>query len=155
MGLDMYLERMDQVGYTLEEMIGFREKLAGDRNADVPQEVLDTKKFGFYFNNPDSRIYESLGLWRDIYHIHGWFVQHVQNGVDDGKAYLVSKEQLEALLKDVTKVLALRESVSKQVFGVEDPGKFFYQDLEHTKENLEGALETTDFSQQFLYYEGS
>lgn len=38
------------------------------------------------------------GYWRKANHIHSWFVENVQDGVDDCGKYWVSREKLEGLL---------------------------------------------------------
>lgn len=48
---------------------------------------------------------EEIGNWRKVNWIHGWFVEHVQNGIDDYKPHEVTKEQLEELLDTCLKVL--------------------------------------------------
>lgn len=42
--------------------------------------------------------YEEVGYWRKANAIHSWFVDNVQNGIDNCDEYEVTKEQLEALL---------------------------------------------------------
>ena len=39
-----------------------------------------------------------LAIWRKANQIHCWFVNNVQNGVDDGQCYEVSIEQIKKLL---------------------------------------------------------
>lgn len=50
-------------------------------------------------------IYEEVGYWRKANHIHKWFVDHVQDGNDDGLYHYVDPEQLEELLKIVQTLL--------------------------------------------------
>ena len=49
-------------------------------------------------------IEESMASWRKANAIHNWFVENVQEGVDDCDVYEVSKEQLESLL-DICKLI--------------------------------------------------
>lgn len=58
------------------------------------------KKYGY------KTIFESLTSWRKANHIHNWFVENVQDGVDDCGRYEVTKEQLEELLYICHKVIA-------------------------------------------------
>ena len=46
-----------------------------------------------------------LGYWRKANHIHKWFVDNVQNGIDECQESVVSKEQLINLLEICQKVL--------------------------------------------------
>ena len=58
------------------------------------------KKYGFY------RIMENVGYWRKANQIHQWFVDHVQDGVDDcDYHHEVTKEILEELRDTCIKVL--------------------------------------------------
>lgn len=52
----------------------------------------DEKKYGW------KTIVETVADWRKANHIHKWFVDNVQDGVDDCGTYEVTKEQLEELL---------------------------------------------------------
>jgi len=48
----------------------------------------------------------SLAYWRKANAIHHWFVENIQNGIDDCKPFPVSKEKLEELLHICEKVVA-------------------------------------------------
>lgn len=50
-------------------------------------------------------ITETIADWRKANAIHKWFVDNVQDGIDDCKAYYVSHEQLQELLDIVNAVL--------------------------------------------------
>lgn len=50
--------------------------------------------------------HNDLGYWRKANHIHKWFVDNVQNGVDECHPYQVSRKNLEDLLNICSKVLA-------------------------------------------------
>lgn len=52
----------------------------------------------------DSR--EEIGYWRKANAIHGWFVRNCAEGVDECQPIAVSREQLEALRRDVQDALA-------------------------------------------------
>ena len=56
------------------------------------------KKYGW------KRITSEIGYWRKANHIHRWFVENVQNGVDDCGVYEVTKNMLERLLAECKKV---------------------------------------------------
>lgn len=60
-------------------------------------------------------IFQPIGYWRKANQIHGWFVKHVQNDVDDCGSYLVTKEQLEKLLDACEKVNACSVLVNEKV----------------------------------------
>lgn len=53
-----------------------------------------------------SAVEEELMTWCKAYHIHGWFVDNVQGGIDDCGQYPVDDNQLQDLRKRCEKVLA-------------------------------------------------
>lgn len=86
MGLDMYLERQT---YIFEYPEGNRPEIT---------------HHGVTFKNVN-RITEAVGYWRKANAIHKWFVDHVQDGVDECQDSYVSREQLIELLATVDTVL--------------------------------------------------
>ena len=46
-------------------------------------------------------IVEEAVYWRKANQIHKWFVDNIQNGVDDGGEYYVSKEDIQKLLETI------------------------------------------------------
>jgi hypothetical protein len=58
---------------------------------------------------------EETGYGRKANAIHRWFVENVQNGVDDCNVYEVSRRQLEQLLDVVERVLAASELIDGSV----------------------------------------
>lgn len=50
------------------------------------------------YDTEESENIEEVGYWRKANHIHKWFVDNVQNGIDECEEYVVSKEKLEQLL---------------------------------------------------------
>jgi len=86
MGLDMYLTRRVYVGANFEH-----NQKEGDKV------VING------VNYPVNQITElcfKAAYWRKANHIHNWFVENVQDGVDDCKEHYVRIDQLEALLQD-------------------------------------------------------
>jgi hypothetical protein len=84
--------------------------------------------------------------WRKANQIHKWFVDNVQNGVDDCGYYPVSSDQLQQLLIIVNSLLEEKNAKmassklppqSGFFFGNEDINDWYWEDLESTKEGLE------------------
>ena len=83
-------------------------KWSGYEESDLPDEEARTfyKKFykmRYYAWDTERKyghkaIVKQIGYWRKANAIHNWFVQNVQNGVDDCGTYIVTKENLEELL---------------------------------------------------------
>jgi hypothetical protein len=98
MGLDMYLSKKFYVWRDKREKLeisGIKE-LEGQ---EVKELVMDA------------------GYWRKANAIHGWFVEHVQDGEDDCKEYMVSKEDMQLLLDTVNKVLDASVLVKGKVYN--------------------------------------
>ena len=94
MGLDMYLERCDRRAY------GFKSIDVYEVKVNNPNLYNDLKPYlherGIY--HKWESLFEEVGYWRKANAIHRWFVENVQNDIDDCDRYEVDKEQLEALL---------------------------------------------------------
>ena len=58
---------------------------------------------------------EDVAYWRKANHIHQWFVENVQGGVDDCKEYYASRKQLKKLLDTVNAVLQASRLVPGKV----------------------------------------
>lgn len=101
MGLDMYLDRCDRRAY------GFRNMDIDEVKKNNPSLYNDLKPYihqrGSEHYHWES-LFENVGYWRKANAIHKWFVDNVQNGVDNCEYYEVSKEQLEELLETCVKV---------------------------------------------------
>ena len=101
MGLDMYLNRCDRRAY------GFKNLDIDEVKENKPALYEDLKQYlhkrGNEYYSWES-IFEDVGYWRKANAIHKWFVDNVQNEVDDCDYYEVSKEQLEELFEICIKV---------------------------------------------------
>ena len=96
MGLDMYLFRVH-------------------KNRDKTfRQTIKSKNVSF----------ENIGYWRKANAIHYWFVENIQNGVDNCEYYKVSQENLEDLLVICNKVL---DSI-KLVNGFVNVGREYTKD---------------------------
>lgn len=94
MGLDQYLTRKHYIGanFAHNKVTG---KIAIKSNGKPIN--IDLAKVAY--------IDERAGYWRKANQIHAWFVENVQNGVDDCKSYYVSRKDLQQLLDTVTDIL--------------------------------------------------
>lgn len=126
MGLDMYLKKgkrikdmsMDdlrELAYHISENYSKREDLenvnleevTGIKNANQAN-ILEV---GTYFKWID--IFEEVAYWRKANSIHNWFVQNVQEDVDDCDMYEVTKDKLEELLNLVKGVVDIFPNETK------------------------------------------
>lgn len=97
----MYLTRKKYVGaeWSHRNVTGEAHILIGDKELPIKFERL-------------SYIEESVCYWRKANQIHKWFVDNVQNGVDDWRSYDVELEDLKKLLslcKEVKEKAILKE----------------------------------------------
>ena len=89
MGLDMYLTAKRYIYDFDDEGTALRDALK-----DLSVNGMEVKELSY-----------RAGYWRKANHIHKWFVDNVQDGVDNCAEYLVSVEDLEKLLALVNEVL--------------------------------------------------
>ena len=152
MGLDMYLNRKTYV------------KQWSHQTPEEKFEVTITKG-GKPYDGIDlanvTHIEEEVGYWRKANQIHRWFVENVQNGVDDCGEYSVGKSQLEKLLNECREVLNdhskaedLLPSAAGFFFGNTDYDEYYYDDLERTIVMLDKILGETNPNQD-IYYSSS
>jgi len=107
------------------------------------------------------KIVERVGYWRKANAIHRWFVENVQDGVDNCEKYYVEREQIEALLEVVLQVLDEPSRASELLptqegffFGSVDYGVSYFDDLRHTQKICEDVL-LEDLTGGDLYYRSS
>jgi hypothetical protein len=138
MGLDMYLEKRTYV------------KQWDHQSAEEKHEVVVTK--GGQPTNIDPKkvkyIIEEAGYWRKANQIHRWFVENVQNGVDNCGDYYVDSEKLAELLELCKRVKAdhslaeeLLPSASGFFFGGTEYDEWYFNDIDNTIAILEECLE--------------
>ena len=142
MGLDMYLEKAKRIGnvtpeqlrnidgyfswtdesksgsqYSMKEWCGIDEE---DVDMSLVEPYRDEyihryshwdteKKYGW------KTIFQNITSWRKANHIHKWFVENVQDGVDNCGTYEVTKEQFEELLTICKAVLDASKLVSGKI----------------------------------------
>lgn len=175
MGLDMYLEKRQRMNK--EKIIELSELF--DNNYDTKEveqlyfiakqstklgEVIGQfNGFNVYARGSEYYKYPSLsieiGYWRKANHIHKWFVDNVQNGIDDCNDYEVSEEQLlklkencEAVLLDSTKAKKLLPTESGFFFGCVDYDEYYFEHVERTIEIIDSALAVTNFKTDMITY---
>jgi hypothetical protein len=103
-----------------------------------------------------------VAYWRKANAIHDWFVQNVQEGVDECQEAWVSREQLQELidiceqvLADMSKAEELLPTRSGFFFCGTDYDDWYKQDLEYTAERLKKILADPAFVKSDFYYQSS
>jgi hypothetical protein len=179
MGLDMYLTANRKLQPETEKdlkVIEYLDSLA------LPQRVLleDYSRYLYEFHDEDKlviRTLESLGYsnvdtirvndknwcleisagqWRKANQIHNWFVDNVQDGIDECQAAEVTKDDLMDLLDVVNQVIADPEMAPELLptrsgffFGGTDYDEYYFEDLVGTKAILDRIFSTQNFFEDY------
>ena len=158
MGLDMYLDKCNRkaYGYKNFDIDELKENNVKLYNEIKPFLVMRGKYIHW------ESIFEEVGYWRKANAIHNWFVQNVQNGVDNCEYYEVNKEQLEELLSICKKIMEDKTLASEYLpttsgffFGTTEYDEWYFEDIEYTIELLTKTLEETDFDNEMICYSSS
>lgn len=124
MGLDMYAARRLYVKQWEHQSPSERYKVSVTRGGK-PAPGIQSRRI--------SAVEEEVMYWRKANHIHGWFVDNVQSGIDDGKEYYVSQACLRALVQTCAKVIR----ASKLVDGMVLVGKWWKPGMPSAEEQRE------------------
>lgn len=162
----MYLKTMPKIeGYEFEELIKLDNELMEDRDV-LPEDVKPYAHRMITLTEWFSLSIE-VGYWRKANQIHNWFVENVQNGVDDCEAYEVTEEDLVDLVDTIESVLkeTMRTGVSSAAerlpvtkgffFGNTDYDKYYFEQLLSTQETINKVLDTVNFDEEYVYYRSS
>ena len=110
---------------------------------------------------PSTVEFEAI-YWRKANAIHKWFVDNVQDGVDDCRSYYVSRDNLrnllevcETVLKDNSRVEELLPSQSGFFFGGTDYDEWYFNDLLYTRDKIDELLSKPDFDKFDFQYQSS
>ena len=93
------------------------------------------------------------GYWRKANAIHQWFVDNVQEGIDDCRNSSVSRDQLQTLLDICKQIIAapgraeeLLPTTNGFFFGGTEYDEWYFTNLQKTVDQIEAVLEK--FSEQ-------
>lgn len=148
MGLDQYLYRKTFLW-------------TGDYiNEDARDSIVVTKGGKTHTSIKNDRIkyvVEEVGYWRKVNHIHKWFVDNVQGGMDDCEEYEVKEEQLRELLEICHQIVEDNEKAPQLLptsngffFGGTEYDQYYYGSIVETINIIESVL-TEDGDGQFYY----
>ena len=140
MGLDMYLDAKRYVGYGEDAL---SDKIT--QVADVP--------FGKV-----KEITAEVAYWRKANSIHKWFVDNIQDGVDECQESYVPRDKLEelrdlckAVLADKKLANTLLPPASGFFFGSTDIDQGYFNDVQYTVEQLDRILDVESDRWSFSY----
>ena len=150
MGLDMYLSKRTYVKRWDHQPPQSKHRVIVTRGGK-PREDIDSYRI--------SEVVEEVMYWRKANAIHSWFVQNVQDGVDDCKEYWVGEEKLQELIDLCSKVVETKDTTllppqTGFFFGSQEADDWYFIDLADTVKNLTKELElyrNTKSSGEFYY----
>ncbi|MBS7358748.1 MAG: hypothetical protein KIG84_08995 [Bacteroidales bacterium] len=163
MGLDMYLKKhfayepfsMSEGPIPLETSISIKR--------------TDTQAVLFDITTPDitGLVIDNV-YWRKANMIHQWFVDNVQEGIDDCRLYELEETSLEKLLAIIDRLLDFKATKSdvfandlaKELlpntegffFGSQEYDDWYWEELEDTQIKLKRLLEPIDRKSQEKFY---
>jgi hypothetical protein len=149
MGLDMYLDKIVYIGgeYEHNEVKGSLEVESVWLNGKL---VIPAKEL--------SSVSIRVGYWRKANAIHKWFVDNIQEGVDNCAYYFVSLESLKQLLDLCRKVLLNKEKAAELLptkegffFGGYEYDEWYFLDIKETIGIIE-PLVKNGADEEFMYH---
>lgn len=155
MGLDMYLYAQtdgEPVDLASQEMTDEFYESIHWRNPEYENEEW-YRKAGRHIRQPH-HVAEvtTVAYWRKANQVHAWFVDHIQDGVDECQYAEVNLEQLAGLKRTCQRVLddpslAESELPPRQgfFFGGYEVDEYYMSDLKETIEQIE-AIETAELA---------
>ena len=145
MGLDMYLNAKRFLWHSEDEL--------GKKIAENFPEIGDKRV---------KEISVEAAYWRKSNQIHKWFVDNVQDSVDDCGNYDVSREKIKELLDLIDVVLGDRKKASALLptesgffFGSDKYDEFYFSDLEDTKKMLTDLIDEEKWQGWYFEYHSS
>ena len=103
-----------------------------------------------------------VAYWRKANAIHQWFVDNVQDGVDECDETFVPREKLQELMELCEKIIAdpklgeeLLPTQNGFFFGSTEYYEWYMQDIKHTAERLKKILSDSALSKFDFYYQSS
>ena len=118
-------------------------------------------------NNDESS--QDVGYWRKANHIHQWFVENCQDGIDECQVTVITKADLEDLLATCDAVMAMKEEClnggktpgellptqSGFFFGGTEYDEYYFDDVQDTINIIEAVLAETNFDESEITYQSS
>ena len=152
MGLDMYLQADLYVGGKFEHR-----HVKGKCSFTIGKNHI--QKYDIALNEISS-ITIDVGYWRKANAIHKWFVDNVQNGIDECQRSYVNRGHLETLktlcldvINDPTKAGDLLPTESGFFFGSTDFDEWYMEDIKETVNIIDKALNLPP--EYDIYYQAS
>lgn len=168
MGLDQYLY-VEQNFYRSENLADYNDSYR--REFEIADKVLNAIEWPLG-GAQNVLVRTTAVTWRKANQIHRWFVENVQDGVDDCGTYYVPEEKLQELINLCDQVIAESDvdeegfivdpSLAEELlpaqegffFGSYEYDQWYLKDLEFTRRELKRVLENLP-EDAYLHYSSS
>lgn len=150
MGLDMFLKRKTNLF-----SYGDKKYSVDVRTNGEPLKCINPEKI--------DGVVEEVMYWRKFNALHKWFVENVQDGVDDCRTSDVALEQLKELLDLLKEVQKYPDNAPELLpttegffFGSTEYDDYYFEEVSNTIEMLEKLIADDEkFNEYFSYYYSS
>jgi hypothetical protein len=155
MGLDMYINRVNRTNHSVEELVEFyHERDDVTPESQDCQPFLPLRKFDW---GDAYCIFHEACYWRKFNALHNWFVNNLQNGVDDCGFYELTQEKVNEcldVLREVkdTKKYKLMEPKSGFFFGSTEVDEWYWDGVDNAIDQLEKLLNLDWNAYRFFYH---
>ena len=109
-------------------------------------------------------LFQEVFYWRKANHIHSWFVENCQDGIDECQLSEVTKEQLETLVESCKKVVSAKNTKTRKevlptaggfFFGGTDYDEYYYEICQEIINQFETIIENINFDEEIVFYQSS
>lgn len=157
MGLDMYIKKVNRTDHTIEELEAIDN---GDFTPDSKEAAPFLPLREYKYSKGCYSIFHEAAYWRKFNALHNWFVQRVQDGVDECQTSPIDEDTLVDLLDDINAVLNGEvvedlEPVSGFFFGSTEKDEWYAESMLEAKDTIEMLIKDTDFDKYRLFYRAS
>lgn len=141
-----------------------------DHMAPEEKTYITVKRDGKVHKHIDKKriayIVEEVGYWRKFNALHKWFVDNVQNGVDECQEALVRRGQIMTILAILNQVWSNKDNLEKvqallpvgsgPFFGPDDYEEWYFNNVERSIKIFQDLLaEDTEGDSVHYYYQSS
>ena len=164
MGLDMYLHAKRYVNKVDWKVLHDSPSLSYDSPlAILPdfKKVVETANLDDLATDVQGAVVSiTCAYWRKSNQIHNWFVNNVQQGIDDCREYYVSHDKLKAL-REACRVALFNKDPRELMpaegffFGSTDVDQYYWEDIKHTIKKLDKVINHKDFDELSFSYQSS
>lgn len=130
--------------------------------ATIKIEIKQYEEYVHINKNRIINIEEEIYSWRKANHIHKFFVDNVQEGVDNCDKYYVEQSVLldlrnrcELILKDNSVAKNILPTCEGFFFGDAEYDDWYFNEIEETKTMLDKLIKESWFKDSYFYYSSS